>query len=503
MTFFNFFNSYFIVAVLLLISIFGSKLSGKLGVPSLLIFLCIGMLAGSDGIGNIYFDDALLANSLGTTALAFILFSGAFDTRLHAIKGIILSGIILSTAGVALTAAFIALFSCYVLNLPLVDSILLGTIISSTDAAAVFSVLRSRGVGLKGKIAPLLEFESGSNDPMAIFLTITAIQFFLPGEGNSWSYLLARLFVQMTVGAAAGIGVGRLSGFVFNRIKLDYEGLYPVLSISIVLLTYGTAEMFAGNGFVAVYACGITLGNTDFLYKRSVGRFNDGIAWLMQIGIFLMLGLLVFPSHLKPVAHTGIILAAFIMFASRPLAVFICLLGSRFKFGEKILISWAGFKGAVPVVLATYPLMYKFPGAGNIFNIVFFIVIISVLLQGKTLMPLARILKLDVKSANIPRSPLEFERTEDWGNETREVDILPNSLAADKKLSLLKLPGDVRVLLIRREREFIIPKGNTVIAANDTTTLYGHAEHLKEAVEYMNRLEDEEMQESEDEKYIY
>ena len=474
-------NPFFAGAILLILSLIASKVSDRLGVPALLLFLCLGMLAGSDCTGYIYFDNTKLTNDMGTVALAFILFSGGMDTNVKSIRSVLRPGILLSTLGVILTAAFVAIFCHFALGISTEGAMLLGAIISSTDAAAIFSVLRSRGVGLKGKIAPLLEFESGSNDPMAIFITIGVIQCLLPDSRESLSGLGIQLVIQICVGAAIGIGMGKLAEIVFNRINLDYEGLYPVLGISFAMLAYGTADLFHGNGFLAVYLCGLILGDSDFLYKRHVARFHDGLAWLMQIAMFLMLGLLVFPSKIPAVADEGLIIALFLMFVARPLAVFICIPDRSFSFREKLLIGWAGLKGAVPIILATYPLMYKFPQADLLFNVVFFLVITSVLLQGKTLMFVAKLLKLEQNAPPQPHSPIEINRTRDTKFEIREIDISLKSPLCGKKISALTLPEDTRILLIRRQRDFIIPKGGSSIEPDDTLTLYGPPEQLKTA----------------------
>lgn len=469
-----------VTGALVLLSILTSKFSERLGVPALLMFLGVGMLAGSDGPGGIYFDNARVANFIGAVALAYILFSGGLDTNWRSIRGVLRQGLILSTLGVAVTAALLGLFIWLVLDFSLVESLLLAAIVSSTDAAAVFAVLRSRGVRLKGNLRPLLELESGSNDPMAIFLTIGLLQM-LTTPGATWIGLLPLFVLQMTLGAAIGVGAGVAVARLLNRIRMDYEGLYPVLSMSVVVLVFGLAETLGGNGFLAAYLCGIVLGNSDFPYKRSLMRFHDGLGWLMQIGMFLVLGLLVFPSHLPAVAGAGLLVSVFLMFIARPAAVYLGLWCSPFNLRERTLVAWAGLRGAVPIVLATFPLLAGYPQSERIFNIVFFVVLTSVLLQGKSLMLLARWLGVDDPVAAHPRYPLEFERTADMHGETREFEIQPGSPVVGKRVAELTLPQDVLILLIRRGGGFLVPRGQTQIQPYDTLLILAEAASLQDA----------------------
>ncbi|MFA7691845.1 MAG: potassium/proton antiporter [Candidatus Hydrogenedentes bacterium] len=471
-----------ITGFLVLTSILASRASDRLGVPALIVFLCIGMLAGEDGLGRIQFDNAQAANFVGTLALAYILFSGGLDTNWRIVKSVAVPSIILATFGVFITAALVALFSCYVLGLDFLTSVLLGSIISSTDAAAVFSILRSKGVSLKGQLQPLLEFESGSNDPMAVFLTLGATQAITLSNFH-WSQLIPQFFLSTFCGLFVGIAVGKIAVFLFNRMKMEHDGLYPVLSMSLVLLTFGAAEQLKGSGFLAVYLCGIILNGSDFAFKRSVERFHDGLAWLMQIMMFLALGLLITPSKLSGIAVTGICVTLFLMFVARPAAVLLCMLKSSFSGRERMLISWTGLRGAVPIVLATFPLLAGYEEAGLLFNIVFFIVLTSVLVQGTFLMPVARFFKVDKPIENQPIYSLEIARNGQTQGETREIQILPNMAAAGKVIADLLLPADVLVLLIGRGEEFVVPRGMTRVEPYDTLLLIGRAKSLHDAAE--------------------
>lgn len=469
-----------VTGLLVFTSIVASRVSDRFGMPALVVFLCVGMFAGSDGPGGIHFDNAVMANFVGTIALAFILFSGGLDTNWRIIRPVLARGIVLSTLGVVTTAALVGLFAWGVLGFSPLAGMLLGAIISSTDAAAVFSVLRSRGVGLKGNLKPLLEFESGSNDPMAIFLTLGMTQI-LTVPDFSWASLVPSFFINMILGVAVGLGTGKLAAAILNRIRMDYEGLYPVLSMSLVLLTFGAAELFKGNGFLAVYVCGIILNGSDFTHKRYVVKFHDGLAWLVQIGMFVVLGLLVFPSQLPGVVLMALAASAFLMFVARPIAVFIGLWGSSFTRAERLLVAWTGLRGAVPIVLATFPLTAGYEHSTLIFNVVFFIVLSSVLIQGTLLMPVARFLKVDEPLASRPAFSLAIERHGQAQGNTREVEILPNMAAVGRTVADLGVPADVLILLIGRGEGFVVPRGQTHIEPYDTLLMLGEEDKLKEA----------------------
>jgi len=469
------------ISLLLLISVLASKASEWLGVPALLIFLAIGMLVGSEGPGGIWFDNYALAQMIGTLALAYILFSGGLDTDWKTVRPVLRPAGILATIGVFLTAVFVALFATLFLNFSWLEGLLLGSVMSSTDAAAVFAILRSRNISLKGRLQPLLELESGSNDPMAVFLTVTMIRLLQTPDLPWWSAFPSFVW-QMILGAIMGFLFGKLIIYLINRTRLEYEGLYPVLTLALVLFAYGLTDALGGNGFLAVYLAGLHLGNKTFLHKRSLLRFHNGIAWLMQIAIFLTLGLLVYPSHLVPVIGSGLLLAAFLMFAARPAAVFLCLIRSGFSFREKILISWVGLRGAVPIVLSIFPLMAGVERGEEIFNLVFFIVIASVLLQGKFLPTISRRLKLDNPFKRRHRPPLEFDHTEPGIHaDMIEIRVPPASPVIGKRLVELELPHGVLITLIRKSGgEYFIPNGGTVLEANDQVLVLGATQHLEE-----------------------
>jgi len=373
-----------VCALLLLGSIVAWKISGRLGVPALLLFLGIGMLAGSDGPGGIYFDDAFVAQSIGVIALAFILFAGGLDTEWLVVRPVLGSALSLSTIGVLLTTVIIGVFALFLLHFSFLEGLLLGAIISATDAAAVFSVLRARKLKLTGKLVPLLELESGSNDPMAVFLTIGLTRLLTSPHESVFAVVV--LFVrQMGVGAICGLLIGWGAIMLISRLHLEVEGLYPVLTIALVLLTYGLTATLGGSGFFAVYLVGLVLGNSSVQHVDRLTRFHDGLAWLMQIAMFLTLGLLVFPSHLPPIVGSGLLITGVALFIARPGSVLTALLPVKMPIQEKLFVSWVGLRGAAPIVLATFPLLAGVRNSPFLFDLVFFIVLASVLLQGTSL----------------------------------------------------------------------------------------------------------------------
>jgi cell volume regulation protein A len=454
-----------VVAALLLLSILASKAAGWLGVPSLLLFLLLGMLAGSEGIGGIAFDDAALAQAIGVVALALILFAGGLETDWQVVKATLRSGLSLATLGVVVTAILVGFFAHAFLNFGLLEGLLLGAILSSTDAAAVFAVLRGRSVHLRGKLEPLLELEAGSNDPMAVFLTIAFVTLISKPE-LSISWLLLFFIQQMVLGVLCGLLIGQLGLWLLNRLRLEYDGLYPVLTLSLAMFTYGVTAALGGSGFLAVYLAALLLGNRDFIHKKSLTRFHDGMAWLMQIAMFLSLGLLVFPSRLVPMAGMGLIVALFLMLVARPFSALVALLFSRFTLRERMMVGWVGLRGAAPIILATFPLLAGLPKADTLFHLVFFAVLASVLLQGPTIVPIARWLGVEsppLRHVPAPEMPLK--------EATVEIVLPPDSAVIGRQLLDVGLPSGVLVVLIGRDGQTFVPSGSTTLAARDKLLL--------------------------------
>ncbi len=455
-----------IVAALILISVIVSKISDRFGVPLLLLFLGIGMLAGSEGLGGIYFDDPIITQYIGVGALIFILFSGGLDTSWKSVTAVVKEGISLATVGVMLTAAIFGLFAFLILKLPLLESLLVGAVISSTDAAAVFSILRSKGVNIKKRTASLLELESGSNDPMAVLLTITLITFATRSETSLWA--AAGLFLlQMVIGFVMGWLMSKLALFLINKLRLGYEGLYQILIMALLFLTYGVTTLIKGSGFLAVYLLGLFISKEDFLHRRSVLRFFDSTAWFSQIVLFLTLGLLVFPSRLIPVALPGLGLALILVLIARPIAVFLTLIPFGYSLREKAFISWVGLRGAVPIVLATYPLVAGLPNADLMFNIVFFVVLVSVLLQGTLLPNMAQLFRVKSDEPPRPKPPLEVVAGELIPSQLKELVVPPGSVADGKAIFELNLPPGYLIILISRDGAYLQPRGNTQLKSGD------------------------------------
>jgi len=452
-------------SILLLLSVIGSTVSGHLGIPALLLFLLVGMLAGADGPGGFDFDNPWLAQSLGVLALALILFAGGLDTVWEQVRPVGWKAMGLATIGVGMTTALIAWFAKIVLDFSWLQGFLLGSIVSSTDAAAVFSVLRSKNVRLKGQLKPLLELESGSNDPMAVFLTLGMISLLMNPDRTVFD-LVPMFLIQMTLGGAFGYGMGKAMVFVINRLRLEYEGLYPVLTLSFVIFTYGITATLGGSGFLAVYLAGLVLGNSQLIHKQSLMRFHDGLAWLMQIAMFLTLGLQVYPSQLVHIAGEGFLVALFLMVAARPMATFLTLLFVRMNLREKTMIAWTGLRGAAPIILALFPLLAGVPQAELMFNLVFFIVLTSVLIQGPSIPLVARWLKVESPPSREARGK-QKPSTASIKDDLVELRIHPSSLSVGKQLVELGLSEEAVILLIRREHLHFIPNGNTVLQAKD------------------------------------
>ena len=448
-------NILLVGAILLFLSVLVGKTGAKFGVPALLLFLGVGMLAGSDGFG-IYFDSPQIAQFIGTVALCIILFSGGMDTHYREIKPILAPGVTLATLGVLMTTIITGLF-IYSLSdllpgnfqLGLLESILLAAVMSSTDSASVFSILRSKGISLKERLRPTLELESGSNDPMAYMLTILLIQVIEIGVID-WPHSIVLLFMQLSIGAAAGFALGYAIVWIINRINVPNESLYPVLLFSCVFFVFAFTNLLQGNGYLAVYIAGLVVGNRKLVHKRSLTTFFDGFTWLFQIVMFLTLGLLVNPSELPAVAGVGLLVAIFMIVVSRPISVFACLLPfRRFTTRARVYISWVGLRGAVPIIFATYPLMSaEIPNARMIFNIVFFVTIVSLLVQGTTVSAMARWLGLVGKSEE--KEIFNVALPDEIKSAMSEIELTDEALSGGNKLMNLSLPDNTLVVMVKR-----------------------------------------------------
>ncbi|MGQ7868657.1 potassium/proton antiporter [Sunxiuqinia sp. sy24] len=459
-------NILLVGSLLLLISILVGKTSYRFGIPTLVLFLFVGMLAGSEGIGRIHFDNPQLAQFIGVVSLNFILFSGGLDTNWLSIKPVLWQGISLSTLGVLLTAVSLGLFVWWLTDFNLYEGLLLGAIVSSTDAAAVFSILRAKSLGLKNQLKPTLELESGSNDPMAYILTIAFLSL-VANPGQSLLSIIPLFLQQMLLGALAGFLFGKLTKFIVNKIQLTHEGLYPALVIGLMFITFSATDFVGGNGFLAIYICAVYLANQDFIHKGTIIKMFDSLAWLMQIVLFLTLGLLVFPSQILPVIGVGLVISLFLIFIARPLSVLIALTPFKMKMNRRLYISWVGLRGAVPIVFATYPLLAGIEKANMIFNIVFFISLTSVLVQGTTLNTIARWLQVSAPELTNPLATYETFLSEQAKKIRKEITIPEDGLVAGKKIVDLHFPRAALIAMINRGTEFLTPNGATIIAPKD------------------------------------
>lgn len=455
-----------LAAILILVGIVSSKLSARLGLPVLVLFLVIGMLAGESGIGGIAFDNPVGAHTLGTLALAIILFDGGLQTPTASIKQVWKPASLLATLGVLVTALITGLAASYILGLSLLEGLLIGAIVGSTDAAAVFSLLRNAGIHINKKLKSTLEIESASNDPMAIFLTVGLLEVLVnnmePGAG------LLQLFVlQMGVGALVGLGIGWASVKIINRIHLVASGLYPVMVAACGFLSFGISANLGGSGFLAIFLTGVFIGNHRITFQRSTFLFHDGLAWLSQIVMFVVLGLLINPASLLDVWLEGLLIAAVLILVARPIAVVPVMKMFGFNTRETTLVAWVGLRGSVPIILAIFPLMFGLPGADLIFNVVFFVVLISATIQGTTLPLVARKLGLTEKPPAVPAASLEITALEEVDADIVEYTLSDHPRAAGRRLSQMALPETTVVAMITRGKDVIPPRGSTKLMAGD------------------------------------
>jgi cell volume regulation protein A len=452
---------------LLLLGVMLTKLSRRLNVPALLFFMIVGVLAGSEGLGGIAFEDYRLTQDVGLMALALILFAGGLDTGPRAFSLGIRPAASLATLGVVLTAVALGAFAAWWMGWSLLEGILLGSIVGSTDAAAVFLVLRNQNTKLPRPVESTLEVESGMNDPMAVFMTIVVTEMLTTGQGFPLAEILLRLGYQAAAGTLIGIGFGLAGAWAINRIRLESSGLYPVMTLAIGLGTYSFADAVGGSGFVAVYLAGLAIGQRVTVTQRLILDFHDGLAWLMQIVMFVALGLLSFPSRLWAVADQGLILSAFLILVARPAAVFVSLLFTRFSVRERLLISWVGLRGAVPIILATFPILAGLPNGPLFFDLIFFVVVTSVLLQGTTISWAARVLGLHSHRRPEPRHRLHITSIEQTDRRIAEYYLDPKSPAAGRLIKDLSFPHDTFIAMLVRAGQVLAPKGHTRLEAGD------------------------------------
>jgi cell volume regulation protein A len=454
-----------VIAVLLGVSVLASRTSGRLGVPFVLLFLLVGVLAGSEGIGRIPFEDYRLTFRVGTVALVLILFDGGLNTAVSSIRRVLVPASLLATVGVAGTAAVMAL-GARALGFPWAESLLLGAIVSSTDAAAVFSILRGAGIRIRPRIQYLLEVESGVNDPMAVILTLAVTEALVSGNA-SVAGVLGGTVIQLLVGIVGGLAVGHGGRWLLANVRLAAAGLYPVFTLALAFLAFGAPTLLRGSGFVAVYVAGVVLGAGPLPYVAGLRRVHDSMAWFSQVAMFLLLGLLAFPSRLAGVAGPGLALGLFLAFLARPLVVAALLAPFRIPRREVIFVAWVGLRGAVPIMLATFPVFAGVGGALHVFDVVFFVVVVSAAVQGTSIRWLARRLGLEVPGPPPPRAMLEIMSTQRLAGEVMSFYVEPASAVAGSRISDLPVPEGSAVMLVVRGRDLVAARGRTVLQPGD------------------------------------
>ena len=468
-------------SILVFSAIIISKTGYKLGVPSLLVFLVVGMLFGSDGLG-LHFENAKQAQFIGMISLSVILFSGGMDTKIREVKPILLPGLLLSTLGVLVTTALTGLFIYYVshetgfdINLSLIVSMLLAATMSSTDSASVFNILRTQKINLKQNLRPLLELESGSNDPMAYMLTIVLISLATSASASA-GQIAVDFAIQFVVGSITGFAMGKLGVLIINKIKLNNSSLYPILLLSIVFFTFTITDLLKGNGYLAVYIAGAVVVNSKIVCRRETQTFFDGFTWLSQIIMFLALGLLVNPHELLGVAPVAVLIGLFMMIVARPASVFLCLLPFKnLGFKAKTFTSWVGLRGAVPIIFATYPVVADIDGADQIFNIVFFITLLSMIIQGSTISWAAKKLNLNLplqKEGN----DFGIELPDEIDTTLKDIEVTEKMLENGNKIADMNIPKGTLVMIVKRGNRHIIPNGSLILQAGDKLLLISENE---------------------------
>lgn len=467
--------SLLVVSILFFVSILVNKAGYRFGVPALLLFLAVGMLFGSDGFG-IQFNNVHLAQTIGTVALCIILFSGGMDTKIADIRPVLWQGITLATLGVLLTAVITGVAIWLILGktnesvaIGLLTSLLLAATMSSTDSASVFSILRSKGLCLKDNLRPMLELESGSNDPMAYVLTLTLIGFVKHSGSVSGIWVaVVMVLMQLTIGILLGFVLGKLLVYIINKLNISNESLYPILVLTACIFIFSVTYFLKGNSYLAVYIGGLVIGNAKVVHKRSILRFFDGFSWLSQLAMFLTLGLLVNPHELVPVLIPGLIVSFVMIFVSRPLSVLLCLLPFKMPFRNRVFVSWVGLRGAVPIIFAIMTLAADVPHARLLFNIVFVCTLVSLIVQGTSLPLMARWLSV-VENPKALHKPTHFDidLPDEIKSVATEIVVTSSMLADGNRIMDIGIPENTLVIMIKRDNGFFVPTGKTPLMVND------------------------------------
>jgi cell volume regulation protein A len=460
-----------------------AMVADRVRVPGLILFLGLGMLVGSDGPGGVHFDDVELTRTLGTIGIVLILFEGGLSAGWDEIRPVLKPAISLAIVGTVLTAAIAAVAAGLLFDLGTLESLIVGAAIAATDSAAIFAVLR--GSTLRRRVARTLEGESGLNDPVAVLL-VTGFISLLEDPGYGIEDMVLGFAGELVIGAAVGALVGIGARWAFVRLDFPTPGLYPVASIAAAALAFGLADISHGSGFLAVYLTGLTLGTGIVPAQRTVTAFHQGLSWVAQISLFFLLGLLVFPSQLADVALQGTALALALIFVARPIATLVATLVERYRFRERVMLSWAGLRGAVPIWLATLPVIAGVEGSGLLFNDIFFVVVISTLLQGFTFEPLAQRLGLTTGEAALPEPVVETGMIQELGGDVLAIRIAPGDAADGRMVKELGLPRQALVSVIVRDGQAVLPRGSTVIAGGDELHVLVRRERHGEIVQLLD-----------------
>ena len=464
-----------VLSTLFFASIVAGKVGSRFGVPTLLLFLGVGMLFGSDGLG-IHFDNIKLAQMVSTVALSAILFSGGLDTKIADIKPVLWPGVMLATVGVLVTALStgLALYMLldHRLEVSVTGCLLLAATMSSTDSASVFSILRGKGLNLKHNLRPTLELESGANDPMAYVLVLILISIVQQGDQPAWGSAVLTLVLQLVVGTVAGLLLGKAIVYIVNRINLDNVSLYPILVLTGSFFVFAATYYLKGNSYLAVYLAGLVVGNNKFVHRRSTRNFFDGITWIAQLTMFLTLGLLVNPGELKFVLLPGLVVSFVMIFVTRPLSVFLSLVPFRhYTFKDRLFVSWVGLRGAVPIIFAITCRAAGVPHSDVIFNIVFLCTLVSLIVQGTTLPLMARWLGVSEPPAETAAktavTDFDIDFPEEIKSSSTEITITEPMIAKGNRLMDLRLTENTLVIMVKRGENYFVPTGKTVLHPND------------------------------------
>ncbi|SFE90000.1 potassium/proton antiporter [Alteribacillus iranensis] len=477
----NMFSDYFtfIVGAFLVAGVLVARFSSKLGLPSLILFISLGMVMGPDGLGLLNVSNVELAQLIGIISLVIILFEGGLHTDWTTIRPVMKTAISLATLTVFLTSAILSLFTYFILDLSIIEAFLLGALVGSTDAAAVFATLKGRNINKR--LGSAMEGEAGVNDPMAVFLTLSAIQLLASQHNNIW-FMIGSFFWQMLAGVAIGVIIGRIASLCINHINMDTGGMYPIFTLSTAFLTYGAAQFSQASGFLAVYVCALVIGNQDLTNRYTISRFHEGLAWIGQITMFVILGLLVYPHEIFSwqVVWTGLLLSVCLMFIARPIAVFLSTIKMGYTIREKLFLSWAGLRGAVPIVLATYPIVAGVENSSVYFNIVFFIVLTSALLQGASISWVAEKLSLTGEKKKFPYHSLELLTIGNADAKLVEFHVTEKTTMKGKKIKELPLPGDTAVNALVRDGDVTPITDDTMIEEGDLLYILVSNKHKEE-----------------------